>query len=247
MNCRQITKVEQTGSVTLLMSGRNVFEVVPEKITDTGDWQQFLDDLEVLSANELRRSQEEARSKVLHKALFAELMPLTEEEVADHLVAMKRRSYLYPAGWTTVSALLLAAPILFGIMSAVNGNWDYVLLCVLFFVLMNSGQVMTFTPLFRNVTRKRVEPAPEDGYLVAVADKKVYLFTKRNVYAYELANLQKTVLVKDALYVYFKNQEMVFIPTEYAAAFKEAISGRRKLSEMAKLPDADTAEEESAE
>ena len=247
MNCREISQIEKAGSVTLLMKGWNVFEVVPEKITETGDWQRFLDDIEVLSENELRRRQEEARSKVLHNAVFTETMPLTEEEVTEHIVAMKRRSYLYPFGWSTVSSLLFAVPIVFGILSAVNRNWDYVLLCLLFFVMMNSGQVMTFTPLYYKVVRKRVEPAPDDGYLLAVASKKVYLFTRRKVYSYEVANLKKTVLAKDALYVYFKDQEMIFVPLEYAAAFKEALAGRRKLSEMAKLPDADAAEEESAE
>ena len=247
MNCREITKIEQAGSVTLMMKGPNVFEVVPEKITGTKDWQQFLDDMEVLSANELRRAQEEARSKVLHNAVFAEQMMLTEEEVTKYLVAMRRRSYLYPFGWTNVAILIFVLPLAFSIFMAVQQKWDYALLCFAFFFLMNGGQIMTFFPLYNKVVRKSVEPAPEDGYLVAVADKKVYLFTRRNVYAYALANLQKTVLAGDALYAYFKNREMIFVPLEYAEAFRAAVSGKRTLSEKAKLPDADTAGEEGAE
>ena len=107
------------------------------------------------------------------------------------------------------------------------------LLSALFFLLTNAGTLMIFTPLYKNVVKKQLQPAGEGGYLLTVAEGAVNLFTREYQYRYELDKLRKVMEDKDgALYLFFPDQQMVFVPASVSAEFKKAVNKRRSLSEI---------------
>ena len=92
---------------------------------------------------------------------------------------------------------------------------------------------MIFTPLYKNVVKKQLQPAGEEGYLLTVADGTVNLFTREYHHRFELDKLRKVMEEKDGtLFLFFPDQQMVFVPASVSAEFKKAVNKRRSLTEI---------------
>ena len=95
---------------------------------------------------------------------------------------------------------------------------------------------MIFTPLYKKVVRKQVQPAGEGGYLLTVADGFINLFTREYQFHYKIAQLRKAMEGKDGtLFLFFPNQQMVFVPSSVSAEFKKAVNNRHSLSELSHM------------
>lgn len=233
LECTQITGAEETGGLTLLMSGKNIFEIVPKNISEKDSFREFLEQIMEAAARKLKDAQEKQRRSALDNAVFKEYLPLSEEEVVRELVRMKRLSLLTAAGWSKVTVLVLLIPLLILGLSIFYGNTLYILFSALFFLLTNAGTLMIFTPLYKNVVKKQLQPAGEEGYLLTVAEGTVNLFTREYHHRFELDKMRKVMESKDGtLYLFFPDQQMLFVPASVSKEFKTAVNRRRSLTEI---------------
>ena len=146
---------------------------------------------------------------------------------------MKRLSLLTAAGWSRIMLLVLLFPLVILGLSILYGNTLYILVSALFFLLTNAGTLMIFTPLYKNVVKKQLQPAGEGGYLLTVAEDTVNLFTREYHYRHELGKLRKVMEGKDGtLFLFFPEQQMLFVPASVSAEFKKAVNRRRSLTEI---------------
>ncbi len=233
IECAQITGTKETENLTLLMSGNGIFEIVPKSVSKREDFKAFLEEIKSAAARRLKEAQEKQRRSALDNAVFKEYLPLSEEEVVRELVRMKRLSLLTAAGWSKVTVLVLLIPLLILGLSIFYGNTLYILFAALFFLLTNAGTLMIFTPLYKNVVKKQLQPAGEEGYLLTVAEGTVNLFTREYHHRFELDKLRKVMEDKDGtLYLFFPDQQMVFVPASVSKEFKTAVNRRRSLTEI---------------
>ena len=233
LNCSQITGMQETEHLTLLMSGSGIFEIVPKSVSEREDFKAFLQEIRDTAARRLKEAQEKQRRSALDNATFKEYLPLSEEETVRELVHMKRLSLLTAAGWSTVMLLVLLLPLAILLLSILFGNTLYIIIAAVFFFLMNAGTLMIFTPLYKNVVKKQLQPAGEEGYLLTVAEGTVNLFTREYHHRFELDKLRKVMEGKDGtLYLFFPEQQMVFVPASVSAEFKKAVNARRSLTEI---------------
>ena len=81
-----------------------------------------------------------------------------------------------------------------------------------------------------------MQPAGEGGYLLTVADGFINLFTREHQFRYKIAQLRKAMEGKDGtLFLFFPNQQMVFVPSSVSAEFKKAVNNRHSLSELSHM------------
>ena len=236
VDCAQITGTQETENLLLLMSGNGIFELVPKTVAEKQDFRDFLAGIRKAAADDLKAAQDKQRSGALDHAAFKEYLLLTEEEVLNELVRMKRLSMLAAAGWSKVSVLVLLLPLIFIAISIYSGSGLYIIISVLFFLLLNAGTLMIFTPLYKKVVRKQLQPAGEGGYLLTVADGCINLFTREYQFRYKIADLRKVMENKaGTLYLFFPDQQMVFVPASVSAEFKKAVNNRHSLSELSHM------------
>ena len=146
---------------------------------------------------------------------------------------MKRLSLLTAAGWSKVMLLVLLIPLVILALGIYFGSTLYIIVAAMFLLLMNAGTLMIYTPLYKNVVRKQLQPAGEEGYLLTVADGTVNLFTREYHHRFELDKLRKVMEEKDGtLFLFFPDQQMVFVPASVSAEFKKAVNKRRSLTEI---------------
>ncbi|MBQ6292994.1 MAG: hypothetical protein IJK77_03865 [Lachnospiraceae bacterium] len=232
LECAEITGTQETGNLTLLMNGGNIFEIVPKSVSERSDFKAFLNEVRETAARKLKEAQEKQRSKVMDSALFLEHLQIPEDEMVRQQVRMKRLSFLTSAGWSMVTLLVLLIPLAILAFTVYTGNLLYILLAVVFFFLTNAGTLMIFTPLYKNVVKRQLQPAGEGGYILAVTDKKAHWFTREYRFSYDLKNLRRVIDKEDASYFYFPDQEMLFVPASCREAFKKATFKRRSLTEI---------------
>ncbi len=233
LECTQITGTEETENLTLLMSGKNIFEIVPKKVSEKESFKAFLEEINATAARRLKEAQDKQRSDVLENAVFREYLQIPEEEIVERQVKMKRLSLLTPAGWTNTSFLIFGIPLVLFILACFFGSPLYIGLAALFFLLTNAGTLMIFTPLYKNVVRKRLQPAGEEGYLLAVGDGKIHWFTREYHFRYPVSDIRRVIDREEASYYYFPNLEMLFVPASVRDEFKKAlVKKRRSLSEI---------------
>ena len=233
IDCAQITGMQETENLTLLMSGNGIFEIVPKSVSEQDDFKAFLEEIRGTAARKLKAAQEKQRRSALEDPVFERYLPLSEEEVVRELVRMKRLSLLTAAGWSKVMLLVLLIPLAILALSIYYGSVPYIIVAAVFFLLMNAGTLMIFTPLYKNVVKKQLQPAGEGGYLLTVAEGTVNLFTREYQYRYPLDKLRKVMEGKDGtMYLFFPDQQMLFIPASVSAEFKKAVNKRRSLSEI---------------
>ena len=66
-----------------------------------------------------------------------------------------------------------------------------------------------------------------------MADGTVNLFTREHHHRFELDKLRKVMEEKDGtLFLFFPDQQMVFVPASVSAEFKKAVNRRRSLTEI---------------
>ena len=233
ISCAQITGTQETENLTLLMSGNGIFEIVPKSVAERDDFKAFLQEIRETAARKLKDAQEKQRRSALDDATFEEYLPLSEEEVVRKLVRMKRLSLLTAAGWSKVMLLVLLIPLVILALGIYFGSTLYIIVAAVFLLLMNAGTLMIYTPLYKNVVRKQLQPAGEEGYLLTVADGTVNLFTREYHHRFELDKLRKVMEEKDGtLFLFFPDQQMVFVPASVSAEFKKAVNRRRSLTEI---------------
>ena len=238
LKCSQITGTDETEHLTLLMSGSSIFEIVPKSVSERSEFKAFLEEIKTTAARKLKEAQEKQRRGALDNATFKEYLPLSEEEMIREQVRMKRLSFLTASGWSKVTLLVLLIPLLILGLSIYFGNTLYIIVAAVFFLLTNAGTLMIFTPLYKNVVKKQLQPAGEGGYLLTVAEGAVNLFTREYQYRYELDKLRKVMEDKDGtLYLFFPDQQMVFVPASVSAEFKKAVNKRRSLTEITQSQD----------
>ena len=244
LECAQITGTDETEHLTLLMSGKNIFEIVPKSVSEKDSFKAFLDEIRGTAAQKLKAAQEKQRKAAVEDPIFLEYLDLTEDEVAEELVRIKRASFLRVSGWSKVTFLVFAVPLLILILCLALGSWLYALVAFVFFLLTNAGTLMIFTPLYKNVTRKQVQPAGEGGYLLTVADGGAHLFTREYHYRYMISDLRDIIRGKDADYYIFAGQQMLFVPASCRDAFKKAMTKSHSLSQLSHMGSGSAGEEE---
>ncbi|MBQ6195967.1 MAG: hypothetical protein IJK47_00855 [Lachnospiraceae bacterium] len=233
VECAQITGTQETENLLLLMSGNGIFELVPKTVAEKQDFRDFLAGIRKTAADKLKAAQEKQRAGALENASFKECLPLSEDEVVTELVRMKRLSMLTTTGWTRVSVLVMIIPLIILALGIVARSVLYIIVAVIFFLLLNAGTLMIFTPLYKKVVRKQVQPAGEGGYLLTVADGFINLFTREYQFRYKIAELRRAMEGKDGtLFLFFPDQQMVFVPSSVSAEFKKAVNKRRSLTEI---------------
>ena len=240
VECAQITGTDKTEHLTLLMSGKSIFEIVPESVTKRSGWEPFLEEIRETAARRLKEAQEKQRRETLEKAIFKEYLQIPEEEMIARQVRMKRLSFLTPAGWSRVTLLVLLMPLAVLGISIYFGEPLYIILAAALLLLTNAGTLMIFTPLYKNVVRKRLQPAGEEGYLLAVADSKIHWFTRVYHFRYPISSLRAVIDKPEATYYYFPDQEMLFVPASCREEFKKAVSHRRSLQERSQVDTGET-------
>ena len=233
VECAQITGTQETENLLLLMSGNGIFELVPKTVAEKQDFRDFLAGIRKTAADKLKAAQEKQRAGALENASFKEYLPLSEEEVVTELVRMKRLSMLTTTGWSRVSVLVMIIPLIILALGIVARSVLYIIVAVIFFLLLNAGTLMIFTPLYKKVVGKQMQPAGEGGYLLTVADGFINLFTREYQFRYKIAELRKAMEGKDGtLFLFFPDQQMVFVPSSVSAEFKKAVNKRRSLTEI---------------
>lgn len=236
IECAQITGTQETENLLLLMSGNGIFEIVPKKVANKPEFKEFLDTIRQTAAEKLKEAQDKQRKNSLENTSFKEYLQLSEEEVVTQLVRMKRLSLLTAAGWSMVTLLVLLIPLVILALSIYFGSTLYIIVASVFLLLMNAGTLMIYTPLYKNVVRKQLQPAGEGGYLLTVAGETVSLFTREYHFRYRLDTLRKVMESKDGtMYLFFPEQQMLFIPASVSAEFKKAVNKRRSLTEISHM------------
>lgn len=247
LECAEITGVDETGNLTLLMSGKSIFEIVPKRVSEQDSFKAFLNDIRATADRKLKEAQEKQRRKVLDSAVFLKYLPIPEEEVVQRLVTMKRLSYLSPAGWSKVSFFTMLLPLLILAVSIYYKSTLYIILAAVFFFLTNAGTLMIFTPLYKKAVKSRVQPAGEEGYVLAVTEGKIHLFTREYHFKYDLKDLRRVIDRAEASYWFFAGQQMVFVPASVRDEFKKALSRRRSLTSLSHLGSENEGESETEE
>ena len=237
VDCRHIEGWEESETLRYLIVDGSVIEAIPKKVCETEQWKELFEKIEETSQKSRRQVKDDARKSAAdNNARFSEWIVMTEDEVADELVRLKRHSYTTIAGWNGMTFFGLIFPLILVIYSAVLQQWGYTVLCFILMILCNIHFFITFSPFCRKNIRKKVEPPTDEGYLLTVAGGKITLVTRDNSYNYDIRSIRKTVNANTALYLYFSGQQMLFVPKQYAEAFMKALSERRSISEKAKLP-----------
>ena len=226
VECAQITGTQETENLLLLMSGNGIFELVPKTVAEKPDFQDFLAGIRKAAADKLKAAQEKQRADALENASFKEYLPLSEDEVVTELVRMKRQ-----IGQDAFQPGVVARRV----KDAVHSVADH--LGVAAPIGRNHRQPRRKrADDRRTVVRKQVQPAGEGGYLLTVADGVINLFTREYQFRYKIAQLRKAMEGKDGtLFLFFPNQQMVFVPSSVSAEFKKAVNNRHSLSELSHM------------
>ncbi len=246
LECAQITGIDETENLTLLMSGSNIFEIVPKSVSERDSFKDFLEEIRATARRKLKEAQDKQRRDVLEQALFAEYLPLSEEEMIEKQVRMKRLSFLTPLGWSKITFIVFFVPLVILGFAIYNRSTLYIAIAAVFFFLTNAGTLMIFTKLYHNVVRKRLLPPGEEGYLLAVTEGKIHWFTREYHFQYDISEIKHVVTRKDASFYYFPNQEMLFVPASVRDEFYNALNSRRSLSDITQsmTPEEEEGEEE---
>ncbi|MBP3735400.1 MAG: hypothetical protein J6I56_00085 [Lachnospiraceae bacterium] len=220
--CAQITGTKETENLTFLMSGGSIIELIPKSVTDTEEWQSFLKDLRESEKTAKRQAQESSRGKAEEEALFEAHIRMDEETLVDHIVRMKRHSYSFFTGWTPASIAIFLLPLMLASYALTEGAVLYAGVCFVIFFLMNAGQLVVFTPLYRRIVKNQLRKPAEDGYLLTVDNKGIHLFTRDDHFTFDQKEIRHVLKFQDASYYFFPNRQMLFVPAGHRDAFEKA-------------------------
>ena len=225
----EVTAIEETDALYLIFRGRDLFELIPKRALSDSDWAAFRE--KILSGRERVAAERAAGFKkvLLEEASFAKYLTLTREELAEKTVKMKRLSLRYPFGWSVSMAFGLFFPLGLAIYSVIGGSWPAAALCMAAFLLFNMRFFVIFTPSYKQLIQNKLPEPGEEGYLLALKDRTVYLVTSSNAISASLAGLKKQIAGEDGLYLFFEKQEMMFVPRAVSDAFQIAAGYKKSL------------------
>ena len=227
MPCRELTGAEHYRGLVLLLHGGDVFEAVPEKTAETAEWKRFEEELLSAAREEKDGQRRKMTEKLMKEGRAAVLLELSPDEVADHLVRMKRRSLFCRAGWSPLMIFTLAFPLVLAAWTIATEQWNYLILSLLAVPVLNLYLLYIFTPFFRKRVLRQVLPAGPEGYCLGLYDKSMYLVTQDRTFRYSIASLKKILVDREDLFLIFENQNQLFIPGSCAPLFTAALQGRK--------------------
>ena len=229
--CREVTEVEEWEDLSLILKGREVFEAIPKRVKTSEDWPGFRAQILEIADREQIRAQEELKKSLSDKPDFLAPLYLSQEEMADKIVKMQRRALLYVSNWNFSSFFAFLFPLGLAAYAAYSKSWSTFAFCAVFFLILNGKVFRPFMPNARQNVRQQLLPPGEDGYLLALKDKTAYLLTERNSFTYPMQSLRLTARQAGDLFLYFKQQRMLFVPARLADAFLRAARGEKSMRE----------------
>ena len=230
---KNVTSLEEAEDLTLILSGRSVFEPVPKSVTGTEQWAAFVEQLFEKKEEETRSNQDQMEAALLAHAEYSSWAEMTREEMAEKLALAKRQSFRYACGWSWRIGFTLLFPLALGIYTAIYQSWATVALCLLTFILFNLRFFSVFTPAYRAMLAERFPPPTEKGYLFAVHDQIIWLVTALRTVKYPISTLKRTVRTEDGVFLYFEKQVMLYVPDPIADSLLRAVYGKKRLREKA--------------
>ncbi len=243
--CGKITGTQETENLTLIMSGNNIIEIVPKRITETDEWDVFWKQLQETNEAVLKDAQDKQRADALAGASFKAYYQMDPDTFADHLVKMRRHSMRYFSGWTPATIVIFLLPLMMAGYALTEKSYLYAGVCVIVFFLMNAGQLVVFTPLYKNIVLKQLQEPGKEGYLLTLTKNVIHFFTKEYHYSYSMNNLKHVLDFPEASYYYFPQRQMIFIPEQCRDAFKKAAAHKPSLYELSHMSGKSEDEEDS--
>ena len=233
--CRDVSSLEEAEDLTLILRGRDVFELVPPSVTKTEKWAAFAEQLFAKKEEETKSTQKQAETTLLEQADYSAWADITKEEFTDKMVQAKRQSYRYACGWSWLTGFTLLFPLALAAYAAVAGSWPTFALCIVTFLLFNFRLFTVFTPAYQALMLDKLYPPTEKGYLYAVGDQMIWFVTAVRTVKYPIRTLKKQVRTDGGVFLYFEKQVMLYVPDQISDAFLRAVYGKKSLSEKAAL------------
>ena len=236
----EISEFAETEDLYLVFRGRDVFELVPKRAAGTA----FPEEIRECRSRAKRKRTEELRASLLSEAPFARYLSLSREELAAGLALAKKRSLRHACGWSGFMVFSLGFPLVLAVYSAAAGAWPTAALCLLAFALFNLRLFIIFTSSYRKLIEGRLAEPGEDGYLLAVKDKTVWLLAEDSGTTYSLDKLKLKERTEEGLFLFFEKQNLFFVPLSVSDAFEVAAGLRKSIRERAAAGTGASGEEE---
>ena len=220
---KDLSGVEHFEGLALVLEGRSVFDPVPEKIAESGQWKEFEEKILALAARKKEEEFRKAAEELKKDAAWSSFVQLSREEVAERLADMKKKSLFCRAGWSPLMLFNLIFPIAAAVYFAIAVAWLPAAACLPIFILLNWNVLSVFLPGFQKKQTGKVEAAGEDGYFLSLEKENVRLLTLERQHPYRLSALKRALTDKGRIYLIFEDQRMLFVPEEAAQDFAEAL------------------------
>ena len=228
-----VTEILDTENLHLILSGKDLFDAVPKRAVRDDEWETVAENA-LASRMRVKRESLSGLRNSLQDASFKTYVRLSHDEMAEKVVKMTRRSFLYRSGWSMTTAFTFLFPLGLAVYTVMQGgSWTTVALCIGTFILFNMRIFVIYTKAAKEMMKRKLLTPSEDGYLLAVKDGKAYLVGDVQAYTYELSDMKKHVRTDDGLFVYFSKQAMLFVPSSAADGFLTAVGLRKSLHSLA--------------
>lgn len=242
IDCKNIEGIDNTGNLALIRQEDGFLDIIPYREVSESDLERTLNDIERARHAKENRDMAAHRQMTMPRAQYVQTVSMTREEVADKLVALKHYSYRSPYGWSITEVVLLLAALGVAIFClSTRQLWPSVLAVVVFCLALYSA-LYVFLPAYRKETLRGIYEAGEDGYQLVLTPEKVYVYCRYRVISDLRTQLKKIVTLPDGtMGLFFAKRKMMFVPAEYAADFREALSRKpeekapRSISDKAKI------------
>ena len=247
-----VTEIRDTENLHLILSGKDIFDAVPKRAVRDDEWEKIAENA-LASRMRVKRAALDGLRSSLEDAPFRTYLRMTQDELAEKVVKMTRRSFLYRSGWSMMTAFTFLFPLGLGVYTIMQGgSWATVALCFGTFILFNMRLFVIYTGAAKEMMKRKLLTPSEDGYLLAVKDKTACLVGDIQALTYPLSDMKKHVRTDDGLFVYFAKQAMLYVPSSAADGFLTAAGLRKSLHSLAAAQGTaaearDEPEEEAAE
>ena len=219
----QITGLDEFETITLILRGMEVVELVPQSVTQTAEWTEFTRTLFDRSCLEAAEEKDASFEEVLRGASFSGWMDISLDELTAHFVKMKRRSLRYPCGWSAIMAFTILFPLAFGIYSLIDRQWFTFTISLMALILFNLRLLVIFLPSYYDKAKNKLLPPASQGYLIAVCDRTICFGTRSRIVRYSFDSLRKTLRTEDGLYLIFDQQKLLYVSPELTEDLLQAL------------------------
>lgn len=234
-DCRVIGELMESENLFMLAQNGHAFEILPKRSVKAAAVEQLLETVRETGEATEKAEQEALRREILENALLKEDLEYTTEEYVDLTVKMKRLGYAQLTGWSPVSVILLALPVLLIVYFAIGAQWDYMLFSCLLFLLFNGGQIAVFLPIYKKVVRRNLQIRPEDGLQLVVSEGYVYLLAGNVCQTMSAKDAKRLVDDGEQAFLYFTRQRSIFFPKRLIKPMQRALAGKHLISDLANL------------